>query len=101
MIVLTQLVYVVPGREADFHAFEDVVLPLLGKYGGALLLRVRPPADAVIAGTLEAPYEIHLVQFPDEDALARYGADDERQRVLHRKDASVRTAWLARGVRVA
>ena len=39
MLYVTQLVYVHAGREAMFHEFEDVVLPLLQKYRGELLLQ--------------------------------------------------------------
>lgn len=99
-MILTQLIYVVPGREADFHAFEDAVLPLLARHGGALLLRVRPDAAAFVAGAIEPPYEIHVVQFADEAGFATFAADDERQRVLALKERSVRAVWLARGERV-
>lgn len=99
-MIVVQLVYVVPGREADFHAFEDAVLPLLPAHGGTLLLRVRPPPDAHVGGTLDPPYELHVIDFPDDAALARYAADPARTAVLARKDASVRAAWMIRGERV-
>lgn len=99
-MIVTQLVYVVPGREDDFHAFEDAVLPLLARHGATLLLRLRPPPEARLAGTLDAPYEVHVIDFPDDAALAAYGADPARAAVLHRKDASVRAAWIIRGERV-
>lgn len=96
-MILTQLVYVVPGREADFHAFEDAVLPLLARHGGELLLRLRPGPDALIAGSLAPPYELHLVRFPDDAAFAAFAADPARQAALPLKDASVSAVWLARG----
>jgi uncharacterized protein (DUF1330 family) len=98
MIVVTQLLYVEAGREADFLAFESIVLPLLPRYGGELLLRLRPDASSFVAGTREAPYEIHLVQFPDEDALARYLADPSRLAAVHLKDRSVRGTLVTKGV---
>jgi hypothetical protein len=55
---VTQLVYLNPGKEDTFHEFEDAVLPLLEKYEGELLLRLRPGADNVVAGSLETPYEV-------------------------------------------
>jgi uncharacterized protein (DUF1330 family) len=97
MIIITQLVYVHPGKERVFDAFEAVAIPLIGKHGGELLLRLRPPPECVIAGSMEPPYEIHLVRFPNGEALARFTSDPERQGLLHLKDDSVRSSLLVRG----
>jgi hypothetical protein len=97
MIYLTQLVYVHEGREAAFHEFEDIVLPLLGKYGGELLLRLRPDRAAVIGGSLEPPYEVHVVRFASEEDLRRYAGDELRQRSLRLKDESVRSTLVITG----
>jgi hypothetical protein len=98
MIYLTQLVYVHEGREATFHQFEDIVLPLLAKYRGELVLRLRPDHASKIAGTADVPYELHIVSFHSEDDVARYSKDEERQRVLHLKDESVRRTTLITGL---
>jgi uncharacterized protein (DUF1330 family) len=97
MLLVTQLVYIHPGKEGMFDQFEAVALPLIGKYGGELLLRLRPTPENVIAGSMDAPYEIHVIRFPDEEALSRFSADEERQRFLHLKDESVRSSLLIRG----
>jgi uncharacterized protein (DUF1330 family) len=97
MLFITQLVYVHPGQESVFDEFEAVALPLVDKYGGELLLRLRPTHEQVIAGSIELPYEIHLVRFPSDEAFSRYAADEERQRFLHLKNASVRSSLLVRG----
>lgn len=97
MIYLTQLVYVREGREETFQQFESIVLPLLTRHGGELLLRLRPDAASVIGGSAEVPYELHLVRFESEDALARYSSDPERRRVLSMKDESVRSTLLVKG----
>ena len=41
-LYFTQLIYIKEGQEATFHQFEDVAIPLISKYNGQLLLRVRP-----------------------------------------------------------
>ncbi len=41
MIYITQLVYVIPGKEDVFDAFEAVAIPAIAKYGGILMLRSR------------------------------------------------------------
>ena len=97
MIYLTQLVYVYQGREATFHQFEDIVLPLLTNYRGELVLRLRPNRESKIAGVAECPYELHIISFRSEDDLARYLDDQERQRVLHMKDESVQRTMLIKG----
>lgn len=97
MIYLTQLVYVVPGKEDVFHQFEDVAIPLVSKHGGKLVLRLRPNTESVIANTTEVPYEVHIVQFDDEEALGRFMRDDERQKFLHLKNDSIRSSLLIKG----
>lgn len=97
MTYLTQIVYVHPGREQAFEDFEGVVLPLLAKYRGELVLRLRGDK---IAGTAEAPHEVHIVKFESDDDLARYSADPERQRVLPLRIEAVRSSLLIKGTLV-
>jgi hypothetical protein len=97
MLYVTQLVYLHPGKESAFHEFEDAVLPLLEKYQGELLLRLRPDAKSVIAGSLEGPYEVHLLRFPNDAALASYARDDDRERLLALKSEAVRATLLVKG----
>ena len=97
MIYLTQLVYVHPGKEDVFHQFEDVAIPLIGKHGGELVLRIRPTPESVVASGVEVPYEIHVVRFESEDHFARFVQDEERQRFLHLKNASIRASLLVKG----
>jgi hypothetical protein len=89
MIYVTQLVYLNEGQEQAFHQFEDVAIPLIEKYNGTLLLRLRPTPDTYVGGTLELPYEVHFVSFPTQADLDAFKQDKTRERVLHLKDASV------------
>ena len=97
MIYLTQIMYVHAGREATFEAFESVVLPLLAKYRGELVLRLR--CDK-IAGTAESPHEVHIVTFEAEEDLDRYSNDPDRQRVLPLRNESVQRSMLIKGTLV-
>jgi uncharacterized protein (DUF1330 family) len=97
MIYLTQLVYVRKGCETEFKQFENIVLPLLSKYRGELLLRIRPEHASKIGGSSELPFEVHVVRFETEEDLAAYSNDEERQRSLHLKEQSVRSAILIKG----
>jgi hypothetical protein len=98
MIYLTQLIYIHPGQEQAFHQFEDVAIPLIGKYNGKLLLRTRPAAESQVAGEWEPPYEIHLVSFENEADFEAFKLDKGREKVLHLKDASVRKILLVKGI---
>lgn len=100
MIYLTQLVYVHPGKEAVFHEFEAVALPLVARYRGELLLRIRPTPDTVVEGAAETPYEVHIVRFDSDEDFSRFAADESRQRFLHLKNESVRATLLIRGATV-
>jgi hypothetical protein len=100
MVYLTQLVYVRPGEEETFLQFEAVVLPLLARYEGELLLRLRPTADSVVEAAIEVPYELHFLRFKSEEGLSQYGRDPARQRVLELKDRSLRTSLVVQGALV-
>lgn len=98
MIYLTQLIYIKPGQEKVFEAFEAVAIPLITRYRGQLLLRIRP--DAVIDGAAPPPYEIHLVSFPEHSDFEAFGKDPERASFLHLKEASVDRIVLIKGIAI-
>jgi antibiotic biosynthesis monooxygenase (ABM) superfamily enzyme len=97
MIYLTQLVYLNPGKEEAFDAFEAVALPLITQYRGELLLRIRPNADSIVSAGIDVPYEVHLVRFNTDADFNAYLQDPERQRVLHLKNEAVRSSLLVKG----
>ena len=100
MLYFTQLIYIQPGQEDTFNQFEAVALPLIAKYNGRLLLRVRPGNEAWIETTIEQPYEIHLVEFETNDDFAAFMRDEERKQFLHLKEQSIKTTWLIKGERL-
>ena len=97
MLYITQLIYLSPGQAAVFEEFEALAIPLIADHGGELLLRMRPAETAWIAGTLELPYEVHVVSFPDDAAFTAFMHDERRQQFLHLKAAAVRASVLIRG----
>jgi uncharacterized protein (DUF1330 family) len=97
MIYLTQIMYVHAGREDTFEAFESIVLPLLAKYRGELVLRLRGDK---IAGSADAPHEVHIVKFESDEDLARYSNDPDRQRALALRDEAIRSVMLIKGALV-
>ncbi|AUD03548.1 DUF1330 domain-containing protein [Spirosoma pollinicola] len=100
MIYLTQLIFIKEGQEEVFNQFEEVAIPLIGKYNGQLLLRIRPTDDAYIEQRMEKPYEIHFVRFDSEQDLAAFQQDESWKQFLHLKEQSVRTAILIQGVKL-
>jgi uncharacterized protein (DUF1330 family) len=100
MIYVTQLIYLVPGEEKAFDAFESVAIPIISKYNGRLLLRVRPDDGAFIEHIGERPYEIHLVEFDSEQDFKNFGRDEERQKFMHLKQQAIREAILIQGVKL-
>jgi hypothetical protein len=97
MIYITQLIYLKPGQEKTFDAFEAVAIPLIARYNGTLLFRVRPAAGAFVEGEGHPPYEIHLVSFPEEKDFIAFGKDPQRALSLHLKEASVERIELFKG----
>lgn len=73
----------------DFQAYEAVVLPLIAGHGGRLERRLRSD---------DGTFELHIVSFPDEAALAAFRADPRRQAaqpLLARSGASVEVSMAA------
>ncbi|MDQ1466647.1 MAG: hypothetical protein QOH10_1062 [Actinomycetota bacterium] len=72
-MLLTQIVRIPAEGVRDFQQFESQVLPLLPRYGGELVQRVRGR---------EGRFEVHLVSFPSQHALDAYLCDPERVAAL-------------------
>jgi len=97
MIYITQLIYIIDGQENIFDQFEAVAIPLIGKYNGRLLFRVRPDNNSYIEHQIEKPYEIHLVEFDAEQDFQNFMRDEERKKFLHLKDKSIKASILYKG----
>jgi len=77
---------------------NDIALPAISRYEGALLMRICPAADQFIEGTMAPPHEIHLVSFPGDDHLKAFLNDKQRQEYLHLKDQSIQASIIFKGV---
>jgi hypothetical protein len=97
MIYITQLIYIQEGQEAIFHQFENIAIPIISKYNGQLLLRVRPTNETIVENSIEKPYEIHLVSFEAEADFQAFMQDGERKQFLHLKEQSIRLSVLYKG----
>jgi hypothetical protein len=100
VIFITQLVYINEGQENIFHQFEDIAIPTILKYNGRLLLRVRPTENSFIEHHIDRPYEIHLVEFSDEQDFENFKQDEERKKFLHLKEQSIKSVLLIKGEKI-
>ena len=100
MIFITQLIYILDGQENVFNQFESIAIPIISKYNGRLLLRVRPDQDAYIESNIEKPYEIHLVEFETENDFTNFMQDEERKGFLHLKEQSIKSVLLIKGAKL-
>src|SRR5882672_8959870 len=98
MIYILQLIYIKEGQENVFDQFEDIALPIISKYNGRLLLRVRPDENAFIEHHTDQPYEIHLVEFDSERDFENFKRDEERKRFLHLKEQSIKASIMYQGI---
>ena len=100
MIYITQLIYIIKGQENIFNQFEGIAIPIISKYNGRLLLRVRPNDDSFIEHHMDRPYEIHIVEFDTEQDFENFKQDEERKRFLHLKEQSIKASILIQGTKL-
>lgn len=100
MIYITQLIYILSGQEIVFDQFEDIAIPLISKYNGRLLLRMRPPGNSFIEHHIDKPYEIHFVEFDSEQDFENFKQDEERKKFLHLKEQSIKASILIQGAKL-
>ena len=100
MIFLTQLIYIKDKQEKVFNEFEAIAIPIILRYNGRLLLRVRPTENSFIEYNIDKPYEIHLVEFASEQDFQNFTKDEERKQFLHLKEQSIKSVLLIKGTEV-
>ena len=72
-----------PGAEAALIAYEDRVLELMGSHGARVLQRARTD------GSDGAPLEIQILEYPSQDALDAYIADERRAALAGEREAAI------------
>ena len=83
-----------------FDHFEEIAIPIISKYNGRLLLRIRPDRNSFIEHSIEKPYEVHLVEFDSEQDFERFTQDEERNKFMHLKDQSIKASMLIQGMKL-
>ncbi len=97
MIYITQLIFVKEGKEEIFLAFENHAIPLMEKYNGRILYRLRPDEKSFVTAEGELPFEIHFISFDSEQDLSDFMKDDNRLKFIHLKEESIRSTLLIKG----
>ena len=59
MIYITQLIYIKQHQEKMFDEFEKVSIPIISRYNGKMMLRIRPDKNSILELSIEQPYEVH------------------------------------------
>lgn len=82
-LTLCVLLWAREGAERQLVAYEDAVLQLVQTHGGRVLQRARTD------GADNSPLEIHLLQFPSENALGAYMNDPRRAALAADRDLAI------------
>ena len=76
MLVIVAHLYIHPGQEAAFHAYESQALTCFRTHGGEVLAAFRPRPDATGKPT---PDEIHVLRIGSEEQFVAFRADPALQ----------------------
>jgi uncharacterized protein (DUF1330 family) len=91
-VTIVAALYINPGKEDEFERFESAAARIMRRYGGAITRRIRsePGADR------SAPYEIHVLDFPDAAAFANYRNDAELAAMAELRTSAIRQTrvWI-------
>ena len=78
----------------EIKQYESKVVPIMREYGGKILSAFKPKYNP--------PDEIHLIEFPSEEALAQYQKDPrvlelraEREVAINKTDLYISTEFIS------
>ncbi len=83
-----------------FDEFENAAIPVISKYNGRLLYRIRPSKESFIESVIDQPYEIHIVEFASQPDFESFMKDETREQFLHLKVQSIQSSILYKGERL-
>src|SRR5579864_7929395 len=91
-ITIVAVLFIHPGREAEFEQFETAAESIMQRYGGGLERRISFAASE----DSSHPHEVHIVTFPDRESFERYRTDPELQALADLRAHAIRqtTAWV-------
>jgi uncharacterized protein (DUF1330 family) len=97
MIYITNLIYIKENTVETFEEYESIAIPIIARYNGRLLLRIRPENKSVISADMPVPFEIHFVEFASESDFNNFQKDEERKKFLYLKERTIHSNFLVMG----
>jgi len=96
-ITLCVLLWAADGEAQTLQDYETEVLGLVPRHGGRVLHRVTNVAhtDDAAHGAVQ-PTEVQLIEMPDEEALADFMADPDREARLDVRDRAIARTEILR-----
>ena len=91
MITLTAILWANEGQHDLLVEYENRVLELIPKHGGRVVERMR--ADHKDDG----PYEVQIIELPDDEALAEYMIDPMRVALAEMHATAIKQTLVMRG----
>ncbi len=65
-----------------------------------ICLRLRPNVNSFIEISIDQPYEVHLVEFSADEDFKNFMLDEERKKILHLKEQSIKAVVLIKGTKL-
>jgi uncharacterized protein (DUF1330 family) len=90
-LTLCVLLTPAPGCEARLVEYEDQVLTLLADHDARVLQRVR-----TVDPTADQPFEVHILEFPSQDAFDAYMEDPARLALAGLRDRAIASTEVLR-----
>ena len=91
VLTVCVLLWARDGQEVALAAYEDQVLQLVPAHGGRVVSRVR-----TTRGAPDDPYEVHVIEFPSDDALDAYMNDPRRVALAEERNSAIARTQLLR-----
>ena len=82
-----------PGQEAAFEAFEREAARIMARHGG----RIDSAVGIGLGGAGDSPFEVHIVSFPDRAAADSYAADLETVDLRRRRTEIISRTEVVEG----
>ncbi|HEX6997036.1 MAG TPA: hypothetical protein VF322_02765 [Gammaproteobacteria bacterium] len=91
-VVLVVSVWLHEGQVAAFEEFEREIAKIQQRHGGKIERAIR-----TTSGSPDAPFEVHVVSFPDAASLAAYRADPAMKALAPRREGIFRRTEILEG----
>lgn len=95
-VVRTVSLWIHPGQERAFEAFEREAASIMAIHGGRIERAIRPRT-----GAGESPHEVHVVVFTSESAFDSYREDPKSRQLAQRRSSTIARTHIVTGENVS